>query len=200
MPLYYPFAEQAVALLAVKLTSKGEISIYSMIRGAAGAAMTPRFTTNTLAVTKPAGVTFTFVVADANEGLFTFEPDGWPVPYESNIAHFLGQFNPYGLNDIAYQAPRPQSVLANRTMTCTLTQNGNLTLEDGVGGSTGTFRISKLDGTVPGSGCAWAAVRMTEANFAPGCLTLSFLAGETFSSLAGSAQTVSNKSVFVLQP
>jgi hypothetical protein len=200
MPAYYPFAEQAVALIAVRLTSSGQISVYSLIRGAPGAAMTLRFSTTTLAVANPAGVKFNFVVNAANVGLFTFEPDGWPVPYETNIIHFLGQFNPYGLNDIIYQAPRPLAVAANRTMNCTFTPNGNLTLEDGVGGSTGTFRISNLDGPVAGSGCAWAAVRVTDANFAPNCVTLTFPNGETFSSLPGSPQTVNNQSVFVLQP
>jgi hypothetical protein len=200
MPAYYPFAEQAAALLAVKLTSSGQISIYSLKRPAEGAAMTPRFATTTLAVTNPAGLKFKFEVNPANVGLFTFEPDGWPVPYETNIIHFLGQFNPYGLNDIIYQAPRPQSVQANRIMNCTFMPNGNLTIEDGVGGSSGTFRISNLDGSVAGSGCAWAAVRVTGANFAAGCATLSFPGGETFSSLPGSMQTVSNQSVFVLQP
>lgn len=172
----YPFGERAAALIGVRLNSVGDIDVFARSRIDLTKPMTSLFEATSFKA-GTSGVTFTLTLSKPWVGLFAVEVAGWARPYEMNRAHFLGYANPFGADELEYDAERDPAIDANRQFKCTYTPDGKLVIEDSLKSDREEIEIKALDG--PGYiGKVFVVIRVTAANFQPGCASLDFTGGQ----------------------
>ncbi len=196
MTSYYSFGEKSAALLGLLLTSDGRITAYAYQRPGSGnppPAMKPLFVSQPLALATAGLVSFRLALSPAKEGLLTIEPRGWPAIYEVSRLHFLGQLNPFGMDEIPYAdlggVNRSGGIPINRVFDGVFSYNpaaadskqrATVTLTDVESGaqSVETISISAFDDNVNQiKGGLLIAIRVNEANRGAACATLEFTGG-----------------------
>lgn len=185
----YVFGEKSAALIGLLVKSDGKLSVFGYQRPlGAPNDMTQLYSSKELQLKPKESVTFRLTLAEKQQGLLTIEPLGWTRAYEVNRMHFLGMFNPFGTDEIAYQdfggINRARSIPANRIFDGTFVYDPNasnpndiaklsLTDVESLGQSLETISVSSF-AAAGITGGVLIAIRVTGANYVDGCAQIDF--------------------------
>lgn len=180
----YVFGEKSAALVGLIVKSDGKLSVFAYQRPlGAPNDMAQLYTSSDLQLKPKESVTFRLTLAAQQQGLLTIEPLGWTRAYEVSRMHFLGMFNPFGTDEIAYQdfggINRARSIPSNRIFDGTFSYDpgaanpndvAKLSLVDveSLGQSLETISVSSFAGGGITGGIL-VAIRVTGANYVDGC-------------------------------
>lgn len=198
MSTSYPFGERAAALIGISLDSRGNVAVLGRSRTDLSLPMTSRFFAAPPAA--PGNFEFTFTVPPGRTGLLSIEAAGWTKAYDLNRVHFLGHAEPFGSDELQYDAQRPHTVPANREFTGKYTAStGKLELKDSVGSSVETLDLRSLDdAAVNYTGRILVVVRMVAAHFDDQCVKLSFSGGVSFTGKTANGTAIDQQKEFQL--
>jgi len=185
----YVFGEKSAALIGLLVKSDGKFSAFAYQRPlGAPNDMTKLYASGELQLKPKEEVTFRLTLAAPQQGLLTIEPLGWTRVYEVSRTHFLGMFNPFGTDEIAYQdfggINRARNIPANRIFDGTFcydptAANPNdiaklsLTDVESQGQSLETISVSSFAGGGL-TGGVLIAIRVTGSNYVDGCAQIDF--------------------------
>ena len=201
---YYDFGQKSAALIGLLLTSNGKVTAFAYERPALDPTkplepMKEVFRSAPLKL-QTGTVPFTLSLAPKRTGLLTLEPLGWTYAYELNRTHFLGNFNPFGADEIPFGAyserDRREDIPANRVFKgvyiydpkAEIKDQAVLTLTDVESEGQGTEIVSISSMASPDDGVAggvFVAIRVNVANYHDVCATLDFTGGHVVEIASG---------------